>query len=159
MPGKLRLDDVDLLLLDLLQHDSDRTLHALGEAVGLSPSAVQRRIARYRAAGIIAKQAAILDGQLLGPVVQAVMLVTLAHESEEHHRSFTDRMVATAQVQQCYAIAGPWDYVVVLTARSLPDCRQLGNDLFKNDDNIRRYETLLVLDAVKADLTIPLPTQ
>ena len=35
-------------LLDLLQRDATTTLTALGEAVGLSPSAVQRRIKRYR---------------------------------------------------------------------------------------------------------------
>ena len=45
------LDRLDHRLLGLLQADCGRTLEALGEVVGLSPSAVQRRIARYRAEG------------------------------------------------------------------------------------------------------------
>ena len=61
----LALDDVDHALLDLLQRDSGRTLRELGELVSLSPSAVQRRLDRYRRHGVIARQVALLDpGQL-----------------------------------------------------------------------------------------------
>jgi DNA-binding Lrp family transcriptional regulator len=41
------------ILLDLLQRDSGRTLRELGELVSLSPSAVQRRLDRYRRLGVI----------------------------------------------------------------------------------------------------------
>ncbi|WP_018656300.1 Lrp/AsnC family transcriptional regulator [Actinomadura flavalba] len=152
-----RLDEIDALLLDLLQHDADRTLHDLGERVGLSPSAVQRRIARYRRDGLITRQVAVLDPHRLGPTVLATVLVTLDQESFEHHRAFAARMRADAQVQQCYRVAGPWDYVVVLASRSMRDCGRAGDRLFKADDNIRRYETLLVFDTVKTGLALPPP--
>ncbi|MFJ2899087.1 Lrp/AsnC family transcriptional regulator [Streptomyces sp. NPDC087218] len=152
-----RLDEIDALLLDLLQYDAGRTLHELGEQVGLSPSAVQRRIARYRKYGLIAGQVAVLDPHRFGPTVLAAVLVTLNQESFEHHRAFSERMRAEPQVQQCYRVAGPWDYVIVLAARSMRDCGLLGDRLFKADDNIRRYETLVVFDTVKAGLALPLP--
>jgi Lrp/AsnC family leucine-responsive transcriptional regulator len=156
-PSAPRLDEIDAQLLDLLQHDAGRTLHDLGERVGLSPSAVQRRIARYRKDGLITRQVTVLDPHRFGPTVLAVVLVTLARESFEHHRAFTDRTRSDPQVQQCYRVAGPWDYVVVLAARSMRDCSRLGDRLFKADDNIRRYETLLVFDTVKTGLALPLP--
>ncbi|MFD0900423.1 Lrp/AsnC family transcriptional regulator [Actinomadura sediminis] len=152
-----RLDTIDVLLLDLLQHDAGRTLHELGEQVGLSPSAVQRRIARYREDGLITGQVAVLDPHRLGPTILATVLVTLDQESFEHHRAFAERMRADPQVQQCYRVAGPWDYVVVLAARSMRDCGRLGDRLFKADDNIRRYETLVAFDTIKAGLALPLP--
>jgi DNA-binding Lrp family transcriptional regulator len=152
-----RLDDIDALLLDLLQEDAGRTLHELGEQVGLSPSAVQRRIARYRREGLIARQVAVLDPHRFGPTVLATILVTLAQESFEHHRAFAERMRSNPQVQHCYLVAGPWDYVVVLAARNMRECNELGNRLFKADDNIRRYETLLVFDTVKTGLALPFP--
>ncbi|GAB2453161.1 Lrp/AsnC family transcriptional regulator [Streptosporangium sandarakinum] len=156
-PPPPRLDEIDVQLLDLLQRDAGRTLHDLGEWVGLSPSAVQRRIARYRRDGLITRQVAVLDPHRFGPTVLATVLVTLDRESFEHHRAFAERMRSTPQVQQCYQVAGPWDYVVVLAARSMRECSRLGNRLFKADDNIRRYETLLVFDTVKTGLTLPLP--
>jgi DNA-binding Lrp family transcriptional regulator len=45
------LDEFDHRLLELLQRDADATLSSLGDAVGLSASAVQRRIKRYRESG------------------------------------------------------------------------------------------------------------
>jgi DNA-binding Lrp family transcriptional regulator len=143
--------------LDLLQYDAGRTLHELGERVGLSPSAVQRRIARYRKDGLIAGQVAVLDPHRFGPTVLATVLVTLNQESFEHHRVFAERMRAEPQVQQCYRVAGPWDYVIVLAARSMRDCGGLGDRLFKADDNIRRYETLVAFDTIKTSLALPLP--
>jgi Lrp/AsnC family transcriptional regulator, leucine-responsive regulatory protein len=156
-PPPPRLDEIDARLLDLLQHDAGRTLLDLGERVGLSPSATQRRIARYRRDGLIARQVAVLDPHRFGPTVLATVLVTLARESFEHHRAFAGRMRSDPQVQQCYRVAGPWDYVVVLAARSTHDCGRLGDRLFKADDNVKRYETLVVFDAVKTGLALPLP--
>ncbi|WUI03304.1 Lrp/AsnC family transcriptional regulator [Spirillospora sp. NBC_00431] len=152
-----RLDEIDVLLLGLLQYDAGRTLHDLGEQIGLSASAVQRRIARYRRDGLITRQVAVLDPHRLGPTVLATVLVTLDQESFEHHRTFAERMRSNPQVQQCYRVAGPWDYVVVLAARSMRDCGRLGDRLFKADDNIRRYETLVAFDTIKTGLALPLP--
>ena len=66
------LDAFDHRLLDLLQADAGRTLTALGEAVGLSPSAVQRRLKRYRANGLL-RQVAVLDAEAFPAVVLAAV--------------------------------------------------------------------------------------
>ena len=70
------LDAFDHRLLALLQDDAGRTLTALGEAVGLSPSAVQRRIKRYRANGLL-RQVAVLDAEAFPAVVLAAVWVTM----------------------------------------------------------------------------------
>ncbi|WP_433331330.1 Lrp/AsnC family transcriptional regulator [Spirillospora sp. CA-294931] len=153
----ISLDDLDRRLLDLLQRDAGRTLHDLGEEVGLSPSAVQRRIGRYRASGLIERQVAVLDPAVAGGLT-AIVLVTLEHESAEHHAGFAGRMLATPEVQQCYAVAGEWDYAVVLVVADMPHCRLLGDRLFKNDANIRRFNTLPVFERIKSGMEIPVAT-
>ncbi len=72
---RIALDDLDHRLLTCLQHDASRTLQELGEAVGLSPSAVQRRITRYRKAGLITRQVAVLDATVVPGAVLAAVLV------------------------------------------------------------------------------------
>lgn len=150
-------DSIDHRLLRLLQEDAGRTLRELGEEVGLSPSAVHRRLRGYRAAGVIAREVAVLDPTALGPTALAVVLVTLDRESAEHHAAFRARMRAEPRVQQCYDLAGPWDYAAVLVTESLPQCRALSARLFMDDENVRRYDTLPVLDPIKTGLTVPLP--
>jgi Lrp/AsnC family transcriptional regulator, leucine-responsive regulatory protein len=143
-------------LLVLVQQDAGRALHELGDLVGLSPSAVQRRIARYRAAGLISRQVAILDPGVMGGVVLAVVLVTLDRESSEHHAQFRRRLRAVAEVQQCYDVAGEWDYVIVLVTTGMDHCRELADQLFMNDPNVRRFDTPPVFEAVKTGLEIPI---
>ena len=49
-------------------------------------------------------------------------------------------------MQQCYDVAGEWDYVVVLVTTGMGHCGEVADPLFMNDPNIRRYDTLPVFD-------------
>lgn len=149
------LDDIDRHLLTLLQRDSTQTLHDLGERVGLSPSAVQRRITRYRKEGLIARQVEVLDQERVGGML-ALVLVTIDRESVEHHAEIRDRMTADPNVQQCYATAGEWDYAVILACDSMAHCRDLVRGMFLEDPNVKRFDTMPVFDLVKVSLELPL---
>ena len=48
-----RMDQFDRNILDILQRDCQRKAETIAAMVGLSPSAVQRRLKRLRAEGII----------------------------------------------------------------------------------------------------------
>ena len=149
------LDEIDYELLALLQEDASRTLLDLGRAVRLSPSAVQRRIRRYLSSGLIARRAAVLDPRALDEVLLALVLVELKSGAAEVQAALRRRLLDAAEVQQCYDVAGRWDYVVVLTARDMPHCRELVAHLFDDDPDIERCETLSVFDAVKLGLAVP----
>jgi Lrp/AsnC family leucine-responsive transcriptional regulator len=96
----LQLDDLDHKLLECLQQDAGRTLDELGEAVGLSASAVQRRIKRYRSSRLITRQIAVLDPEAVSGVVLAAVFVTLENESIREHRAFRQRLPATPEVKR-----------------------------------------------------------
>ncbi|MGW5644455.1 Lrp/AsnC family transcriptional regulator [Saccharopolyspora sp. NPDC003752] len=153
-PRKRPLDEIDTRLLDLLQHDADQTLRELGDQVGLSPSAVQRRITRYKSAGLL-RTVAVVNTEHAPSLAQALVMLTLVEESLDHHRRIADRLRAQPEVQQCYALSGRWDYAVLLTAASIRDLRDLSDDLFKSDDNIRRYDTMFILDTVQSGSALP----
>jgi Lrp/AsnC family transcriptional regulator, leucine-responsive regulatory protein len=150
------LDDLDRKLLELLQQDAGRSLDQLGERIGLSPSAVQRRLTGYRSSGLIAREVAVLDPDVLPGTVLACVLVTLERESKRHHSSFRERMRAVPNVQQCYDLAGEWDYLAIIVASSMAHCRTLVGEIFLDAPNVKRFETLFVFDTVKRGLNIPL---
>jgi Lrp/AsnC family transcriptional regulator, leucine-responsive regulatory protein len=150
------LDDIDRKLLDLLQQDAARSLYRLGDTIGLSPSAVQRRITRYRSTGLIVKQVAVLDPDVVPGTVLACVLVTLERESKRHHSNFQERMRAAAEVQQCYDLAGEWDYLAILVTNSMARCRAVVDELFMGAPNVKRFDTLFVFDTIKRGLNIPL---
>jgi Lrp/AsnC family transcriptional regulator, leucine-responsive regulatory protein len=148
------LDEFDHRLLELLQRDSASTLTALGEAVGLSASAVQRRITRYRKHGLM-REVAVLDSTLLGTTTLATVLVAMERESAKLHAAFHARMRAAPEVQQCYSLAGEWDYLVILCTTGVAHCREVADRLFMDEGNIKRYETRMVFDVVKSGLQVP----
>lgn len=150
----LALDDFDHRLLDLLQRDSSRTLTALGDAVGLSASAVQRRLGRYRRNGLL-REVAVLDPAALPATTLVAALVTMERDTLRVHAAFRARMRAAPEVQQCYALAGDWDYLVLLAVSSVADYREAAERLFVDEGNIKRYDTRLVFDAVKVGLHLP----
>lgn len=149
------LDEIDYLLLDLAQADAARPLHEFGDAVGLSPSAVQRRLTRLRAAGVIRAQVAVLDPEALSAGMASVILVALTDDDEAHHSAFRERMLAEPRVQHCYSIVGQWDYVVVLLTPDLKASRYLSRNLF--DEHVKRFETLPAFEVVKSSQAIPVP--
>jgi Lrp/AsnC family transcriptional regulator, leucine-responsive regulatory protein len=152
----LQLDDLDRKLLDLLQNDAARPLYELGDLVGLSASAVQRRLSRYRSSGVIAKQIAVLNPDAVAGTVLACVLVTLERESKRLHSDFRQRLLAASEVQQCYDLAGTWDYLVMIAASSMPRCRTVIDDLFLDAPNVKRYETSFVFEPIKRGLNIPI---
>ncbi|WP_156758186.1 Lrp/AsnC family transcriptional regulator [Actinokineospora pegani] len=148
------LDDLDHALLGLLQRDSARTLAALGDQVGLSPSAVQRRIERFRETGLVDRTVAVLDAKRAGALL-AVCLATLDRESRAEHERFRAHVLASPHVQQLYNVTGDWDYVVVLATTGVEEHRVVADAVLKDAPNLRRYSTMLVLDPVRATLDLP----
>ncbi|RZS34758.1 DNA-binding Lrp family transcriptional regulator [Herbihabitans rhizosphaerae] len=156
MPKRtLNLDEIDRDLLEELQTDAGRTLRELGDVVGLSPSAVQRRIEGYRSSGVLARQVAVLDTSLIPNMVMAVVLVTLERESPRHHAAFRKRLLAAPEVQQAYDVTGEWDYVVIITASGLPHYREVGERLFAEAPNVRKYTSMFVLSPERTGSFVP----
>jgi Lrp/AsnC family transcriptional regulator, leucine-responsive regulatory protein len=152
--GPLNLDEFDHRLLELLQRDAGVTLTALGEAVGLSASAVQRRIKRYRDSGLM-RQVAVLNPAQLGNITLATVLVALERETAKHHAALYARLRAAPEVQQCYVLAGEWDYLVILATTGVAHCRDVAERLFGGDENLKRYETRMVFEPIKLGLALP----
>lgn len=151
----LTLDELDHDLLAELQADAGRTLRELGETVGLSPSAVLRRVERYRRSGLLARQVAVLDTQHAPDVVLAVCLITVERESPEHRKEFCRRLSKAPQVQQAYDVSGEWDYVVMLAAAGMPQMNELVEGLFLGDPNVKKFTTMFVFEAMKTGTAIP----
>jgi Lrp/AsnC family transcriptional regulator, leucine-responsive regulatory protein len=152
---ELALDDTDHLLLDELQADAGRTLRALGEIVGLSPSAVQRRVERYRTSGLLSRTSAVLDPTFSPDLVLAVCLVQVERESRRLHDAFHRRLLAAPEVQQVYVVYGEWDYVVVLAAAGMAHHNEVSERLLMDAPNVRRYSTLFVLNPIRTGSAIP----
>jgi DNA-binding Lrp family transcriptional regulator len=63
---------------------------------------------------------------------------------------------ACPQVQQCYNVAGEWDFVLILAVRSMQQYTDLTRELLFENNNVKRFKTLVSMSTVKLGLNIPL---
>ncbi|WP_219214547.1 Lrp/AsnC family transcriptional regulator [Variovorax boronicumulans] len=153
------LDSIDLAILDILQRDNTVPQRAIAQAVHLSAPAVQRRIQRLRESGVIRAEVAVLDAVKLG---RPLTLTVEVHVHDEHPlrtAGLRARIAAEPAVQQCYAITGEADYLLIINVASMADYDALAERLLRGDDNVRRFRTSVALACLKVGLQVPLPQQ
>lgn len=143
------LDDLDRSILDLYQRDTRLPAEQIGAQVGLSAAAVQRRLKRLREAGIVEAEVAMLDCVRLGLGFTVLVNVDLVDESARATRAFRDKVCARPEVQQCYGVAGSFDYVLVVVVADLAAYDAFCEACLLHDTNVRSFTTQVVLDAAK----------
>ncbi len=143
------LDSLDLQILDLYQRDTRMAGEQIGARVGLSAAAVQRRLKRLRESGVIVAETASLDCAALGLGLTAIVNVDLIDESAQAARAFRDKLCARAEVQQCYGIAGAFDYALVVIVADLTAYDAFCQACLLHDTNVRSFTTQIVLDTAK----------
>ena len=150
------LDSFDRTILDLLQRDNTLPQREIAEAVHLSTPAVQRRIKRLQDSGVIAANVAVVAAAKVGRPLTIIVEVRVVSEQRERVAPFKRRVQDDPAVQQCYAITGEADFLLILTAASMEEYEAISERLFGNDDNIQRYRTAVALSTLKRGLDVPL---
>jgi DNA-binding Lrp family transcriptional regulator len=151
------MDEFDRRILQRLQLDARTTSEEIAESVGLSATAVQRRIKRLRSEGAIRAEVAIVDPAAVGQGLTVIVGIELIQGSRtDLIDRFKRRMAAEPQVQQCYYVAGDHDFVLVVLARDVRDYEALSRRLWFEDANIKRFSTTFVLDPVKTGAQVPI---
>ena len=144
------LDRFDLKLLDLVQRDDSRTADSLATDLPLSPSAIARRLRRLRSEGWIVRTIALLSPRLIQNRLRAIVLVQLAEHADRTGKSALERRLSAAdEVQFCYEIAGPHDFVLLFDCASMAEFNDAAESLLASSSTVRRYETHFVKREVK----------
>lgn len=148
------MDRIDRKLLNLLQRDASKTNVEMADTVGLSPSSCLRRIRRLHQTGIIDRIVAILNPAKAGRVLKALVTVELKLHGEQHMRRFLDMATAEDAVAQAYAVTGETDVVLVLRLRDMEEFDALCDRLFRDQTNVARFFTMMVIRTAKDDTAV-----
>src|SRR5262245_13679150 len=114
----LRLDRTDRSILEALQRNNQLSNLELAAAVGISPPPCSRRVRRLRDAGVISADVSLVDPFRVGRNLIVFASVTLERQREDLLENFERKMLAHAEVMQCYFVSGDAAYLVIV---SVPD--------------------------------------
>jgi len=159
MVEEVKLDLVDRRILRALQVDGRTTYDTLSEQVGLSPSAVLRRVKRLEESGAIASYVALVPPERVGLGLTAYINVRLEKHVEVHKRTPMDLFRAAVQawpeVVECSALTGEMDYLLRAVFADMQHYSRFIMETLLKHPSVEDCRTSFVLDRVKATTAVP----
>lgn len=153
------LDKLDKTILRCLQHNGRETYDVVGEQVGLSASAVLRRVKRLEEAGVIDRYVALVKPEAVGFALTAYLNVRLEKHTESHKRNPMDLFRASVQtwpeVVECAAVTGEMDYLLRVVVRDMGHYSRFIMDTLLKHPSVEDCKTSFVLDQVKVTTAVP----
>ncbi|MCB8879039.1 Lrp/AsnC family transcriptional regulator [Acidisoma cellulosilytica] len=150
------IDGFDRKILRLIQHDCHLKAEAIAEAVGLSASAVQRRLKRLRSDAVIAAEVAVLDRNRTGPLMTFIAGVEIERDNYDALPKFRLWLAKQQSIQQAYYVTGPIDVILIILAQDIDAFDSLCSRMMAQNPQIRRINTNVVLNVVKLGLNLPI---
>ena len=154
------LDKLDRHILRSLQQNGRSTYDQIAAQVGLSPSAVLRRVKRLEDSGVIDRYVALVKPEAVGLGLMAYINVRLEKHTESHKRNPMDLFRASVQtwpeVVECAALTGEMDYLLRLLVRDMAHYSHFIMDTLLKHPSVQDCKTSFVMDRVKATTAVPL---
>lgn len=119
------LDEIDRILVRRLVADGRATLAELAASAGLSVSAVQSRVRRLEARGVVCGYSARINPEAVGHLLSAFVAITPLDPSQPDDAPA--RLAHIEEIEACHSVAGEESYVLlvrVASARALEDLLQ-----------------------------------
>jgi len=152
----LRLDAIDLKILDAVQRDGRITKLALAEKAGLSPTPCWLRLRKLEKAGVIGGYHARIEPRVIAPIASVLMEVTLGSHRQADFDRFERAIRDLPQIVACWSVGGGVDYVLKVMTRDIDAYQRLVDGLLQREIGIDRYFTYIVTRTVKDDTALPL---
>lgn len=151
------MDSFDYQILKIIQNNNRQTTEDIGLQIGLSATAVQRRLKALRQSGVIEKEIAILNPSELSGHILVIVEVVLVQGGTSAINNFKNKTKNYPEVQQSYYVAGKNDFILVIAAKSMHRYDIITQELFLDDESILKFHSNVVMANVKVGLDIPLP--
>ncbi len=148
------LDEANRKILKIVQRNNQSTHAAIGEAVGLSESAVRKRLAQMRQDGIIASDVSIVGYD--DHYIQVIVTITLDEVNGEAHESFEALIQSTPEITEAFHVSGREDFVLIICCPSLSWYESWSMKHFVSNNAVGPFETRVVWSRKKYETAIPL---
>ncbi|PCI61902.1 MAG: AsnC family transcriptional regulator [Kordiimonadales bacterium] len=125
----IKLNRIDLAILEELQKDGKLSNVDLATRIGLSESACLRRVKNLQDKGAITHYAAHLNAAAVGLPGTVFVRVSLEKQQEEKLNTFEEAVKHVPEVMECYLMGGDVDYMIRVVVSDAPDYERVHNIL------------------------------
>ena len=152
----MKLDSIDLRILDELQRDGSLSNVELARRVHLSPSPCLARVKALEAAGIIVRYVALANAAALGLGLNVFISISLKSQEKDVLNEFEQRISEHDEVMECYLMTGDSDYLIRVAVRDIAALERFILDQLTPIPGIDKIRSSFALKQVSYKTALPL---
>ncbi|MDA9123309.1 Lrp/AsnC family transcriptional regulator [Paracoccaceae bacterium] len=152
----MTIDDYDISLMRVLQHDSTLTNAQLSELVHLSASQCSRRRSMLEKANIILAYGAQLNAKALGFNLKAFTRVNLQQHGPKKGEAFEAFVAASTEIRNAYSVSGGADYMLEIHVADLETFSQFMHKQLLRQPQVGHVRSEIVLKPLKDQRLLPI---
>jgi Lrp/AsnC family transcriptional regulator, regulator for asnA, asnC and gidA len=137
------MDPTDAKIIKILQADSRKTFVEIGNEIGLSESAVRRRVKNLIRREIIKKFTVEINS---GDKTSAITLISVNSTSDTS--SVSKRLMGLTGVEVIYEITGQYDIAAVISAPSISEINRSIDEVRKTE-GVSDTNTVIILKTIR----------
>ena len=115
----MKLDKLDVKIMQILQKDSDRTVKSIAGELGLSTTPIFERIKKLKKEGYISNYVARLNYKKLGLKQIVFVGITLQGHTRSYLEKFVKEIQGFPEVIECHRVSGNFDYLLKLVVEDI----------------------------------------
>lgn len=152
----IKLDTTDRRILELLQTEAGINATEIGERIGLSQSAVWRRIQGLRDEGVIRDQPMKLDREKVGLNTMVFAHVKLTSHGRGNLADFSEAVRQYPEVLDCYVVLGNVDFLLRIVTEDIKAYEQFFFEKLSQLPGIQEVNSSIVLSDIKHSTVLPI---
>ncbi|WP_371414108.1 Lrp/AsnC family transcriptional regulator [Sphingosinicella sp. CPCC 101087] len=116
-----QLDEIDRRIVREVQRDASLSHAALAERVGASAASVWRRVRNLEKEAVLGATVRLASAEKLGRAVNVLCQVRMSRQTVEARAEFEQFIRSRAEIVECYAMSGEWDYLLRIAVEDVAD--------------------------------------
>jgi len=153
----MKLDTIDIRILNELQNDSSHSNVELAKRVHLSPSPCLMRVKALKDKGVIRNYVALADPKLLGLGLNVFISISLKEQSKQALGDFEQRISEHDEVMECYLMTGDSDYLIRVAVADMGALEKFILEQLTPIPGIEKIRSSFALKQVRYKTALPLP--
>ena len=153
----MKLDTIDLRILDHLQTDGALSNVELARRVHLSPSPCLARVKALEASGVIQRYVALANAAALGLGLNVFINISLKSQSKAALADFEHRIAEHDEVMECYLMTGDSDYLIRVAVADIAALEKFILEQLTPIPGVEKIRSSFALKQVRYKTALPLP--
>jgi Lrp/AsnC family transcriptional regulator, leucine-responsive regulatory protein len=152
----MKLDAIDIKILQQLQQDSKITNKELSVKLNLSVTAIYERIKRLERNKVVSQYVALVNPEKVEKSFTVLCQIKLLQHTKAFMMKFEAEVANLPEVLECYHVSGEYDYNLKVMVKDMEAYREFMVTKLTTLEHIGSTQSTFIISSVKNTTVLPL---